>query len=205
MGCRTPRAAERLRHPPSLESSLYGGLTPRLPGPRCPRAAWSPLRAPDPAASRTGRSRVLTLFRPGRAPTRALHSLLWGLRPQWAGSGLLASGQGTTVRILAPHRGRGARAAQFPGQLLCQFPEGRPAGRLSLPAAAHEGMDGARAALGGLHAVPLLHGLGHLLQRLWAEDTTAWLGSGPQLSDPQGAQSLPPGPTHHLGVWSPAV
>lgn len=69
MGCRTPRAAERLRHRLSLESSLYGGLTPRLPGPQCPRAAWSPLWVPVPAASQTGRSPVLTLFRPGRAPT----------------------------------------------------------------------------------------------------------------------------------------
>lgn len=51
-------------------------------------------------------------------------------------------------------------------QLLCEFLEGRALAWLQLPAALHQGIDGGRAALRGVHAVPLLQQLRHLLQGL---------------------------------------
>lgn len=51
-------------------------------------------------------------------------------------------------------------------QLLCKFLKGRALAWLQLPAALHQGIDGGWAALGGIHAVPLLQQLCHLLQGL---------------------------------------
>lgn len=51
-------------------------------------------------------------------------------------------------------------------QLLCKLLEGWALAWLQLPAALHQGIDSGRAALRGVHAVPLLQQLCHLLQGL---------------------------------------
>lgn len=72
-------------------------------------------------------------------------------------------------------------------QLLHEFLEGRPLAWLQLPAALHQRIDGGWAALGGLHAVPLLQQLRHLLQAL-----SGWKSQlGPPLPCPAGGSPWP--------------
>jgi len=95
-------------------------------------------------------------------------------------------------RPWVPGAGRGLNVPQVLQlllQLLGELLEGRPLARLQLPAALHQGVDGGRAALGGLHAVPLLQQLRHLLQAL-----AGWRSQlGPPFPTPPGlAQAREP-------------
>lgn len=91
---------------------------------------------------------------------------------------------------------------QFLGELL----EGRPLPWLYLPAALHQGVEGRRAFLRGLHAIPLLHQLRHFLQGLGGERERDRLGNpwlpfciltpGSTLSPPGAALHPAPCPRH---------
>lgn len=165
---------------PSVHCILSGdgGRTPRRPGAR--RGGGHPA---DPLPH---------LHREGAAPRLPVFTLLpnLGAPPVSPGGSLGVERWLNVLQVL-----------QLFLQLLRELLEGRPLARLHLPAAPHQHIHGGRAALGGLHAVPLLQLLRHLLQTLRVKQGAVIPPPGAAGMSPSRAPPWDVYPcTHQLGV-----